>query len=256
MKTIDALPIRGEYKLRIWKQYSSAAFLFSLTVHDLALSSLVKLDVTVMKFIRKWLRLPKKASTSLITHRDGMDCRLPSQLYHLGHATVIETALGRDADVDPALRDAVSYAVSDTQVSLSLKHRYTWRHDNILFALRDLYTSTLGPAWDIVIDATRDGNTIVYDQHTSTIPPDILPTTCRPDLAAIDRVQRKIHIMELTCPWDSAESFNNAQERKSDRYGPLIGDLSDIGWEVNFITVEIGVRKGDNSSRYSKTYVQ
>ncbi|PIK62888.1 polyprotein [Apostichopus japonicus] len=29
MKTIDALPIRGEYKLRIWKQYSSAAFLFS-----------------------------------------------------------------------------------------------------------------------------------------------------------------------------------------------------------------------------------
>lgn len=48
--------------------------------------------------------------------------------------------------------------------------------------------------------------------------------------------------MELTCPWDSAESFNNAQERKSDRYGPLIGDLSDIGWEVDFITVEIGVR--------------
>ncbi|PIK52006.1 hypothetical protein BSL78_11079 [Apostichopus japonicus] len=255
-----------------------------------------------------------------------MDCRLPSQLYHRGHATVIETALGRDADVDPALRDAVSDAVSDTQVrtvdeavqrineaqdqslnnlreqgnwnqlfhlqdadtkwqatirgmseqcfsfairslnnqlpvasvlckvwncsvsaqcgaclasrelcnapeqtlhhvlsscqvSLSLKHRYTWRHDNILFALRDLYTLTLGPAWDIAIDATRDGNTIVYDQHTSTIPPDILPTTCRPDLTAIDRVQRKIHIMELTCPWDSAESFNNAQERKSDRYG-------------------------------------
>ncbi|PIK62889.1 hypothetical protein BSL78_00124 [Apostichopus japonicus] len=145
-----------------------------------------------------------------------------------------------------APEQTLHHVLSSCQVSLSLKHRYTWRHNNILFALRDLYTLTLGPAWDIAIDATvatRDGNTIVYDQHTSTIPPDILPTTtCRPDLTAIDRVQRKIHIMELTCPWDSAESFNNAQERKSDRYGPLIGDLSDIGWEVDFITVEIGVR--------------
>lgn len=60
--------------------------------------------------------LRKKAGTSLITHREGMDFRLPSQLYHRSHVTVIEKSLGRDADVDPALRDAVSDAVSDTQI--------------------------------------------------------------------------------------------------------------------------------------------
>ncbi|PIK38294.1 hypothetical protein BSL78_24874 [Apostichopus japonicus] len=135
-----------------------------------------------------------------------------------------------------APEQTLHHVLSSCQVSFHL----VWRHDNILFALRDS-TLKLGPAWDTQSTLFETG-TLSYMTSTNTIPPDILPTTCRPDLTAIDRVQRKIHIMELTCPWDSAESFNNAQERKSDRYGPLIGDLSDIGWEVDFITVEIGVR--------------
>ena len=63
------------------------------------------------------------------------------------------------------------------------------------------------------------------------MPPDLVLTEQIPDLVIIDRsdTPAKVVLIELTVPWDSANSFKAAEERKTARYERLAGDLRDKG---------------------------
>ena len=76
-----------------------------------------------------------------------------------------------------------------------------------------------------------------------TIPPDILVTSEKPDIAIIDPLLKLVTIIELTCPWE--ERLKQAREHNTNKYAPLIYGIQEQGHAVILIPLEIGVR-GDN----------
>ena len=73
-----------------------------------------------------------------------------------------------------------------------------------------------------------------------TIPPDIITTKTRPDLVIINRKEKIIELLELSCSFETnTESAHNAKYRK---YLTLKTDLEDQGWTVYLTPFEIGSR--------------
>ena len=83
-----------------------------------------------------------------------------------------------------------------------------------------------------------------------TIPPDILPTSDRPDLVVINRVKKSISIFELTVPYEA--NIRRNHQYKCHKYIPLILILQKLDFNVKYFSVEIGNRgfiSRDNSNR-------
>ena len=59
LKRIDERPIRGEYKVWIWKNYLAPSLHFQLMVQLLKKESVRKIQGKVTKFLKSWLNLPK-----------------------------------------------------------------------------------------------------------------------------------------------------------------------------------------------------
>ena len=73
-----------------------------------------------------------------------------------------------------------------------------------------------------------------------TIPPDILATNFRPDIVLINRNQRQIELLELTCSFE--KNIDSAHIRKAKKYNDLKVDLESAGWVVHLIPFEVGSR--------------
>ena len=75
------------------------------------------------------------------------------------------------------------------------------------------------------------------------MPPDLVATGQVPDIVLVDKTNRKIMLLELTCPFDSsARSFKAATDRKTDRYERLTLDLKELGYTALNTPLEIGSR--------------
>ena len=74
----------------------------------------------------------------------------------------------------------------------------------------------------------------------STIPPYILVTHSRPDLVILNREEKKVFILELTCSFESNIEF--AKTRKQTKYIPLKTDIEDKGYSCHLIPFEVGSR--------------
>ena len=76
-----------------------------------------------------------------------------------------------------------------------------------------------------------------------TVPGDLVATGQVPDIVLLDRKQKKIVLLELTCPFDSSASiFKAAFDRKTDRYERLALDLEELGFTALNMPLEIGSR--------------
>ena len=77
-----------------------------------------------------------------------------------------------------------------------------------------------------------------------TVPPDLALTEQKPDLVVVDNsaAQKKVLLIELTVPWDSAHNFQAALERKTARYERLTEDLRAGGMDARNLPLEIGCR--------------
>ena len=77
-----------------------------------------------------------------------------------------------------------------------------------------------------------------------TVPPNMALTEQKPDLVVIDRSQTpaKVILVELTVPWDSANNFKAALDRKTARYERLTEDLIGAGLDARNFPIEIGCR--------------
>jgi hypothetical protein len=73
-----------------------------------------------------------------------------------------------------------------------------------------------------------------------TIPPDILPRGLQPDLVLINRKEKKIELLELTCSFET--SIERANIRKTKSYNDLKSDLLKEGWKATLVPFEIGSR--------------
>ncbi len=75
---------------------------------------------------------------------------------------------------------------------------------------------------------------IISDLHKQslTVPPNIIPTSQRPDLVIVNRTRKSIYILELTVPYE--RNIMMEHKDKSEKYARLIGDLQDIGWSTSY----------------------
>ena len=116
--------------------------------------------------------------------------------------------------------------------------RFKFRHDSVLNHL--LQTIMKSKNDQMTVYADLNG----WRVNGGTMPPDLVLTEQIPDLVIIDRsdTPAKVLLIELTVPWDSANSFKAAEERKTARYERLAGDLRDKGLTTFNLTLEIGCR--------------
>ena len=62
----------------------------------------------------------------------------------------------------------------------------------------------------------------------------------RPDIAITNDHAKELHIIELTVPFDL--HADDAHRRKSNKYAPLVSDITENGFKVSFYAIEIGSR--------------
>ena len=75
----DSLPIRGEYKLWIYRNYILSLIRFYLCVDAVSSGIIYKLEPIATWFLKKWLNLPRSA-TRVILYYPGVCCPSVSQV--------------------------------------------------------------------------------------------------------------------------------------------------------------------------------
>ena len=116
--------------------------------------------------------------------------------------------------------------------------RYTYRHDQVLLSLLlDILKYSSGAKVFADLDNCRACNTPL-----ATIPPSILTTSYRPDIVIFNVERYEICLLELTCPFNSAEHLQAAREQKSSKieYQLLISELDRLGYASQYFTIKIG----------------
>ena len=66
-----------------------------------------------------------------------------------------------------------------------------------------------------------------------TIPADIVPTSLRPDVVIVNRKEKSIELMELTCSFE--KNIDSANLRKQTNYLDLKTDIEEAGWNTNLV---------------------
>ena len=112
--------------------------------------------------------------------------------------------------------------------------RYTWRHNTVLNHIANFIIQNKPPDLEVYCDISG------LDLNGGTIPPDILVTQSRPDLVLLNRHEKIICLLELTCSFE--RNSEAAFLRKSLRYAALKNDLEDKGFKCLLIPFEVGSR--------------
>ena len=73
-----------------------------------------------------------------------------------------------------------------------------------------------------------------------TLPPNILITSLKPDIVAVQDNNKSIMIIELTIPFEP--NIRKAHERKEMKYSCLIDDLIEEGYNTQLYCIEVGSR--------------
>ena len=81
LSTIDVLPIRGEYKLWLYRNYVISLLRFHLSVDAVTKGAVTKMEnmTTRYVYLKRWLGLPKSA-TRAVLYYPGMCCPSISQV--------------------------------------------------------------------------------------------------------------------------------------------------------------------------------
>ena len=131
---------------------------------------------------------------------------------------------------------------------VSLKEgRFKWRHDSILSHFTKAIKSS--NTKNLLIYADLPGMTY----NGGTIPADIVATSLRPDIVLVNRKDKSIEILELTCSFE--KNINSANLRKSTNYLDLKTDIETAGWKTSLLPFEVGSR-GQITTRNKKAIIE
>ena len=97
----DILPIRGEYKLWIYRNYIISLLRFCLCVDAVSSCTISKLESIATRFLKKWLKLPRCASR-VILYYPGVCC--PS-ITHVSREAKLSLLSCVSATSDPRLQE-------------------------------------------------------------------------------------------------------------------------------------------------------
>ena len=110
--------------------------------------------------------------------------------------------------------------------------RWTWRHNNIV---------------NYVVDSVDTEKFTVYSDipgHTApgggSIPPEICITVQKPDIVIIDKVNKVMHLFELTCPLE--EHIEKRHQDKENKYAHFVADCSSGEMKCTLTCFEVSSR--------------
>ena len=92
---LDKRPIRGEYKLWIYRHYLAPSLNFFLAINTITKHVLTKMEAMATKMLKKWLNLPRNATKAILYHPSLLNCPQVSYLYlkaSLGYLAALESS--------------------------------------------------------------------------------------------------------------------------------------------------------------------
>jgi hypothetical protein len=164
------------------------------------------------------------------------------------------------------------HIISACRTALDSK-RYTWRHDSVLLLIKtslsyfldhrasvkpeDISIAPLASSFvkpgtappstktqlrrQSLLDGATDWKLLVdFDSEKIVFPPEICPTSSRPDIIIWSVAAKRVVLIELTCP--AEEGMEAAEVRKTARYSELMAQIREAGWTPHLFTVEVGAR--------------
>ena len=81
LSKVDRRPIRGEYKMWIYRNYLAPSINFHLAVDAISRSSLHKMEALATKMLKRWLGLPRSATKAILYHPHVLKCPQVSFMY-------------------------------------------------------------------------------------------------------------------------------------------------------------------------------
>ena len=120
------------------------------------------------------------------------------------------------------------HVLNACQVSLNY-HRFTVRHDMVLSEIA-LFIKVNAPKWNMTADLPS----------TNYVRPHFLVSDLRPDIVIWSDIPKKVYLLELTVCFDT--SFDEAIQRKTDRYLELADVINQSGYNCSVITLQVGSR--------------
>ena len=112
--------------------------------------------------------------------------------------------------------------------------RYTWRHNSVLYHMTKVILNEKPEALEILADLPG------LNLNGGTIPPDVITTQLKPDLVILNRSEKTIFLLELTCSFET--NIEAANLRKMTKYSALKSDLEEKGYKCHLIPFEVGSR--------------
>jgi len=97
----DSLPIRGEYKLWIYRNYIISLLRFHLCVDAITNHAINQLESMVTRYLKRWLQLPRNA-TRVILYYPGVCCPSVSQVCREAKLSLLSCVC---ASSDPRLQE-------------------------------------------------------------------------------------------------------------------------------------------------------
>jgi hypothetical protein len=92
-----------------------------------------------------------------------------------------------------------------------------------------------------LLQAAHDWQMLADFGHSRMVfPPEIVPTTQRPDVVLWSTSTRRVFLIELTCP--AEENIEIASVFKASKYKELADAIEQAGWTVGVKPIEVGAR--------------
>ena len=100
LERINERPIRGEYKVWIYKSYLIPSVSFNLTVDRISLATSKKIQTKITSYLKRWLKLPRCATLASLFHPQVLNLPyLPHQLEKAKLRFLASTTLSSDHNV-------------------------------------------------------------------------------------------------------------------------------------------------------------
>ena len=125
-------------------------------------------------------------------------------------------------------RETIHHVLNNCDLMLD---RYTWRHNSILKYILSIVVTEPDSLYSDLTGMMTG---------CSTVPTDVLVTSQKPDLVVVNRIDKKLTLLELSVPFE--QNIDSTHQYKIDRYRNLISDIENNGFNVKYYAIEIGSR--------------
>ena len=111
LNNVDQSPIRGEFKLWIYRRFLVPCFHYHLAVDTISTSTFKKMQANAMRKIKKWLDLTRSATTAIVHHPDVIDIPSISELHTKAKLTFLSAI---SVSQDPMITELESLLSDDS----------------------------------------------------------------------------------------------------------------------------------------------